>query len=125
MSAPPLPVDPGSTEARTASAEGDCRLRFRRDVHATKRRAWQQAGRLHDLRHLVLPFDGHDVHAADTFYLASLLDQGQQVLELLRSIVDHEGTTVLMATHDLTVDLFADRVYHLEDGHVALPGEEG
>ena len=49
---------------------------------------------------------------------------GQQVLELLRRIVDHEGTTVLMATHDLTVDLFADRVYHLEDGHVALPGEE-
>jgi hypothetical protein len=29
-----------------------------------------------------------------------------------------------MATHDLTVDLFADRVYHLEDGHVAVPGEE-
>lgn len=43
---------------------------------------------------------------------------GQQILDLLRRIVDHEGTTVLMATHDLTVDLFADRVYHLEDGRV-------
>lgn len=41
---------------------------------------------------------------------------GQQILELLRQVVEREGTTVLMATHDLTVDLFADRVYHLEDG---------
>jgi putative ABC transport system ATP-binding protein len=43
---------------------------------------------------------------------------GQQILELLRQIVDHENTTVLMATHDLTVDLFADRVLHLHDGNV-------
>jgi len=41
---------------------------------------------------------------------------GQQILELLRQVVEQEGTTVVMATHDLTVDLFADRVYHLEDG---------
>jgi ABC-type lipoprotein export system ATPase subunit len=41
---------------------------------------------------------------------------GQQILELLRQVVEREGATVLMATHDLTVDLFADRVYHLEDG---------
>jgi ABC-type lipoprotein export system ATPase subunit len=43
---------------------------------------------------------------------------GQQILGLLRRVVDHEGTTVLMATHDLTVDLFADQVYHLQDGYV-------
>jgi putative ABC transport system ATP-binding protein len=43
---------------------------------------------------------------------------GQQILELLRRVVEHEGTTVLMATHDLTVDLFADQVVHLEDGRV-------
>jgi ABC-type lipoprotein export system ATPase subunit len=43
---------------------------------------------------------------------------GQQILELFRRVVDHEGTTVLMATHDLTVDLFADRVVHLQDGCV-------
>lgn len=43
---------------------------------------------------------------------------GQQILELLRQVVEREGTTVLMATHDLTVDLFADRVYHLEDGSI-------
>jgi ABC-type lipoprotein export system ATPase subunit len=46
---------------------------------------------------------------------------GQQILGLLRRIVDQEGTTVLMATHDLTVDLFADQVYHLEDGRIAEP----
>jgi putative ABC transport system ATP-binding protein len=43
---------------------------------------------------------------------------GQQILELFRRVVDHEGTTVLMATHDLTVDLFADQVVHLQDGCV-------
>jgi ABC-type lipoprotein export system ATPase subunit len=48
---------------------------------------------------------------------------GQQVLTLLRRIVDQEGTTVLIATHDLTVDLFADRVYHLQDGALAAPIE--
>jgi ABC-type lipoprotein export system ATPase subunit len=43
---------------------------------------------------------------------------GQQILELLRRVVDHEGTTVLMASHDLTVDLYAHQVYHLEDGRL-------
>ena len=47
---------------------------------------------------------------------------GQQILELFRRVVDHEGTTVLMATHDLTVDLFADQVVHLQDGGVVQPG---
>jgi ABC-type lipoprotein export system ATPase subunit len=47
---------------------------------------------------------------------------GQQILELLRRIVDGEGTTVMMATHDLTVDSFADRVYHLQDGQVVDQG---
>ena len=43
---------------------------------------------------------------------------GQQILELLLRVVDHESTTVLMTTDDLTVDLFADQVLHLEDGRV-------
>jgi ABC-type lipoprotein export system ATPase subunit len=43
---------------------------------------------------------------------------GQQILQLFRQIADHEGTTVLVATHDLTVDNFADEVYHLEDGRL-------
>jgi putative ABC transport system ATP-binding protein len=50
---------------------------------------------------------------------------GQQILALLRRVVEHEDTTVLMATHDLTVDLFADEVYHLQDGQIVnIEGEE-
>jgi ABC-type lipoprotein export system ATPase subunit len=41
---------------------------------------------------------------------------GQQILTLLRRIVDEKTTSVIIATHDLTVDLFADCVYHLQDG---------
>jgi ABC-type lipoprotein export system ATPase subunit len=41
---------------------------------------------------------------------------GQQIMELFREIVDREQTTVLIATHNLAVDMFADRVCHLEDG---------
>jgi ABC-type lipoprotein export system ATPase subunit len=43
---------------------------------------------------------------------------GQQILSLLRRVVEREGTTVLIASHDLTVDLFADQVLHLEDGRL-------
>jgi len=44
---------------------------------------------------------------------------GQQILTLFRRIADRDGTTVLIATHDLAVDAFADEVYHLEDGRIA------
>src|SRR5512140_2997825 len=43
---------------------------------------------------------------------------GQQIMELFREIVDREKTTVLIATHNLAVDFFADRVCHLEDGQI-------
>lgn len=43
---------------------------------------------------------------------------GQQILQLFRHIADQEGTTVLIATHDLTVDAYADAVYHLQDGKI-------
>jgi len=41
---------------------------------------------------------------------------GQQILTLFRRIADRDGTTVLIATHDLAVDAFADEVVHLQDG---------
>ena len=47
---------------------------------------------------------------------------GQQILQLFRRISDQEGTTVLIATHDLAVDAFADQVYHLEDGRIVQSG---
>ena len=43
---------------------------------------------------------------------------GQQIMELLREIVEQEKTTVLIATHNLAVDMFADRVCLLEDGQI-------
>lgn len=43
---------------------------------------------------------------------------GQQIMELFREIVDREKTTVLIATHNLAVDFFADRVCVLEDGQI-------
>lgn len=48
---------------------------------------------------------------------------GQQILALFRRIVDQEGASVLIATHDLTVDLFADQVHHLLDGALAAHAE--
>jgi hypothetical protein len=39
---------------------------------------------------------------------------GQQVL--FRRIAGRDGTMVLIATLDLTVDVFADEVFHLQDG---------
>lgn len=42
----------------------------------------------------------------------------QSVLELLRSVVDHEGQTVVMVTHDPAAASFADRVVFLRDGKV-------
>jgi ABC-type lipoprotein export system ATPase subunit len=43
---------------------------------------------------------------------------GQQILALFRHVADRDGTTVLIATHDLAVDAYADEVYHLQDGRV-------
>ena len=43
---------------------------------------------------------------------------GQQIWGIFRQIVDREGSTVLIATHDLTIDLYADRVCHLQDGRI-------
>jgi ABC-type lipoprotein export system ATPase subunit len=43
---------------------------------------------------------------------------GQQILHLFRRIADREGTAILIASHDLAVDAFADEVYHLQDGRI-------
>ncbi len=50
---------------------------------------------------------------------------GQQILQLFRHIADVEGTTVLIATHDLAVDAFADEVVHLQDGRLVTVGTPG
>jgi ABC-type lipoprotein export system ATPase subunit len=43
---------------------------------------------------------------------------GAQVLGLLRDLVDHEGVTLLMATHDPAAAEFATDLYQLRDGQV-------
>jgi len=43
---------------------------------------------------------------------------GEQVVELLRSAAHDRGATVVMVSHDSRVVPYADRVFHLEDGHL-------
>ncbi len=44
---------------------------------------------------------------------------GREVLSLLRSMVDDQGQTVIMVTHDPVAAAYADRVVFLADGQVA------
>jgi ABC-type lipoprotein export system ATPase subunit len=44
---------------------------------------------------------------------------GQQIFTLLRRVVDVEGITILIATHDPLIDEFANQVYELTDGRIA------
>src|SRR3954465_13502192 len=44
---------------------------------------------------------------------------GRDVLTLLRELVDNEGQTVVMVTHDPAAATYADRVILLADGQIA------
>ncbi len=44
---------------------------------------------------------------------------GRDVLELLRGVVDEDGRTVVMVTHDPVAAAYADRVILLADGRIA------
>jgi ABC-type lipoprotein export system ATPase subunit len=44
---------------------------------------------------------------------------GEQILGLLRALVDHEGVTLLMATHDPAAAEFATDLYQMRDGTIA------
>ncbi len=43
---------------------------------------------------------------------------GAKIFQLLRRIVDDAGVTLVMATHDSTVEQFTDVVYRLQDGEI-------
>ena len=43
---------------------------------------------------------------------------GAEILKLLRTSVDDRGQTVVIVTHDPRASAIADRVLHLEDGHI-------
>ncbi len=44
---------------------------------------------------------------------------GREVVERMRSLAKHEGTTILLVTHDNRILDIADRIVHLEDGHLS------
>ena len=43
---------------------------------------------------------------------------GEQVIRLLRQLVDEEQRTVIVASHDLRIQQVASRVFRCEDGHL-------
>jgi putative ABC transport system ATP-binding protein len=43
---------------------------------------------------------------------------GKQVVELLRAAVNTQGASVFVVSHDSRITPYADRVFHLEDGHL-------
>lgn len=43
---------------------------------------------------------------------------GEEVVKLLRHLTREEGATVVCVTHDPRLVPFADRVFHMEDGHL-------
>ncbi len=45
-------------------------------------------------------------------------ETGAHVMDLLRQLVDQEGTTAIVATHDPAVAAVADSVLHLHDGMI-------
>ncbi len=48
-------------------------------------------------------------------------DTGRQIMRLLRTVVQVEGITALVATHDSALFELADEVYQLEDGRLVTP----
>ena len=46
-------------------------------------------------------------------------ETGAHVMDLLRQLVDQEGTTAIVATHDPAVAAVADSVLHLHDGMIS------
>jgi ABC-type lipoprotein export system ATPase subunit len=60
-----------------------------------------------------------DVVFADEPTGALDTNTGRGVLSLLRDVVDEDGRTVVMVTHDPVAAAYADRVIMLADGRVA------
>jgi putative ABC transport system ATP-binding protein len=43
---------------------------------------------------------------------------GRDVVELMQSLAKEQGSTILMVTHDNRILDIADRIVHMEDGHL-------
>jgi putative ABC transport system ATP-binding protein len=52
-------------------------------------------------------------------------EHGRQVIEMLRDAARERGATVLVVAHDARLVPYADRVFHLDDGHLSEPAPGG
>lgn len=43
---------------------------------------------------------------------------GLQVMKIFRELIQKEGVTIVMTTHDMGLLEIADCIYHLEDGEI-------
>ncbi len=46
------------------------------------------------------------------------VQKGAEILNLFRDLAETDGTTILVATHDLAVDNYADQVIYMQDGRI-------
>ncbi len=49
---------------------------------------------------------------------------GQDVVRVMRELAHERGCALLIVSHDPRVEAFADRVLHLEDGHLTAAGSQ-
>jgi len=48
----------------------------------------------------------------------------RQMIALLRQLVEQDGITIIVTSHDPRIDEYADEIYILRDGKIILPDEE-
>jgi putative ABC transport system ATP-binding protein len=68
---------------------------------------------------------GPDFCFADEPTSALDWSHGEQVIELLRNAAHERGAAVLVVAHDSRIIPYADRVFHLEDGYLREPEDDG
>jgi putative ABC transport system ATP-binding protein len=51
-------------------------------------------------------------------------ESGRTVVDLMKEMADHDGTTIIMVTHDNKILDVADRIIIVEDGALAPPEAE-
>jgi putative ABC transport system ATP-binding protein len=48
-------------------------------------------------------------------------ENGQVVIRLLQRAAKEHGTAVICVTHDPRLEVYADRIIHVDDGHIRPP----
>jgi putative ABC transport system ATP-binding protein len=52
-------------------------------------------------------------------------DNGQVIMQMLQQLVQERGGALIVVTHDERIFPFADRIFRLQDGHLAREGTTG